>query len=361
MSEEFEKKLQQKIAEICPADQDSMEAAKAHWRTVGKPLNSLGKLEEAVVRMAGIRGKADYTIRKKGLVIMCADNGVVAEGVTQTGQEVTAIVAENFTRRATSVCLMAEIAGVELFPVDIGMAVDVPAVTKPEYKVMSGTKDMLLEPAMTREQAAQAVLTGIHMVEKLAGQGYDLLATGEMGIGNTTTSSAVAAVLLERDAAEVTGRGAGLSSEGLNRKIDVIRRSIELHQPDKEDVLDVLSKVGGLDIAGLAGVFLGGAMEHLPVVMDGFISAAAALLACRIAPGVRDYILPSHMSGEPGMERILKELGKEAFIGCHMKLGEGTGAVALMPLLDMTLEVYRKMPDFDGIQIEAYTPLGGEA
>ena len=175
MSEEFEKKLQQKMAEIRPADRDSMEAAKAHWRTVGKPLNSLGKLEEAVVRMAGIRGNADYTIRKKGLVIMCADNGVVAEGVTQTGQEVTAIVAENFTRRATSVCLMAEIAGTDLFPVDIGMAVDVPAVTKPEYKVMSGTKDMLLEPAMTREQAAQAVLTGIHMVEKLAGQGYDLL------------------------------------------------------------------------------------------------------------------------------------------------------------------------------------------
>ena len=172
MSEEFEKKLQQKMAEIRPADRDSMEAAKAHWRTVGKPLNSLGKLEEAVVRMAGIRGNADYTIRKKGLVIMCADNGVVAEGVTQTGQEVTAIVAENFTRRATSVCLMAEIAGTDLFPVDIGMAVDVPAVTKPEYKVMSGTKDMLLEPAMTREQAAQAVLTGIHMVEKLAGQGY---------------------------------------------------------------------------------------------------------------------------------------------------------------------------------------------
>ena len=337
MSEEFEKKLQQKMAEIRPADRDSMEAAKAHWRTVGKPLNSLGKLEEAVVRMAGIRGNADYTIRKKGLVIMCADNGVVAEGVTQTGQEVTAIVAENFTRRATSVCLMAEIAGVELFPVDIGMAVD-----------------MLLEPAMTREQAAQAVLTGIHMVKKLAGQGYDLLATGEMGIGNTTTSSAVAAVLLERDAAEVTGRGAGLSSEGLNRKIDVIRRSIELHQPDKEDALDVLSKVGGLDIAGLAGVFLGGALYHIPVIIDGFISSVAALCAAKMCSAAADCMMPSHKSGEPAGGMVLEALKLSPYIECNMSLGEGSGAVAAIPLLEMGLAVYREMGTFDEIHIEQY-------
>ena len=354
ISEDFEKELKQRMGEIRSADLKSMEEAAAHWKTVGKPLNSLGKLEDAVVRMAGIRGTADYTIRKKGLVIMCADNGVVAEGVTQTGQEVTAIVAENFTRRATSVCLMAEIAGADLFPVDIGMVSDVPAVTKPEYKVMSGTKDMLLEPAMTREQAARAVLTGIRIVEKLAGQGYDLLATGEMGIGNTTTSSAVAAVLLEQDAAEVTGRGAGLSSEGLNRKVDVIRRSIGLHHPDKEDVLDVLSKVGGLDIAGLAGVFLGGALCHIPVIIDGFISSAAALCAARLCPAAADYMMPSHKSGEPAGGMMLEALGLSPFIDCNMSLGEGSGAVAVIPLLEMGLSVYREMSTFDEIHVEQY-------
>ena len=165
------KETKTETAGIRPADKNSAEAARAHWKTVGKPLNSLGKLEDAVVRMAGIKGTADYTIGKKGLVIMCADNGVVAEGVTQTGQEVTAIVAENFTRRATSVCLMAEIAGADLFPVDIGMVSDVAAVTKPEYKVMRGTKDMLTEPAMSREQAARAVLVGMKHCGKAVQRG----------------------------------------------------------------------------------------------------------------------------------------------------------------------------------------------
>ena len=214
---------------------------------------------------------------------------------------------------------------------------------------------------MTRREAEESILAGIRAAKRLKKQGYQILLTGEMGIGNTTTSSAVASVLLEEDPEGLSGRGAGLSDAGLQRKREVIRRAIGLWKPDPADPIDVLAKVGGFDIGGLAGVFLGGAMERLPVVMDGFISAAAALLACRIAPGTERFILPSHMSGEPGMGRILRELDKEAFIGCHMKLGEGTGAVALMPLLDMTLEVYRKMPDFDGIQIEAYKPLGGEA
>ena len=360
MAGEYENELRARIEKICPADKKSMADAAAHWKTVGKPLYSLGKLEDAVIRMAGIRGTADYRIRKKGLVIMCADNGVVAEGVTQTGQEVTAIVAENFTRRATSVCLMAEIVGADLFPVDIGMASDVPAVTKTEYKVMSGTKDMLYEPAMTKEQAARAVLTGIHMVEKLAGEGYDLLATGEMGIGNTTTSSAVAAVLLKKDAAEVTGRGAGLSAEGLDRKVDVIRRSIGLHHPDREDVLDVLSKVGGLDIAGLAGVFLGGALYHIPVIIDGFISSVAALCAAKLCPAAADYMMPSHKSGEPAGGMVLDALELSPFIDCNMSLGEGSGAVAAIPLLEMGLSVYREMSTFDEIHVEQYEDFNEE-
>ncbi len=349
-----EEKLQEELKQIVPADRESMEKAMERWKSVGKPLFSLGKLEDAVIRIAGIKGKPVYSLDRKGLVIMCADNGVVAEGVTQTGQEVTAIVAENFTKKATSVCLMAEVAGTDLFPVDIGMAVDVPAVTRAEYKVSYGTKDMMKEPAMTREDAAQAVLNGIHIVRELVGKGYDILATGEMGIGNTTTSSAVVSVLLDQDAEDVTGRGAGLSSEGLKRKVQVIRESICLNHPDKKDVLDVLSKVGGLDIAGLAGVFLGGAICHIPVMIDGFISSAAALCAVRMVPECADYMLASHRSGETAGGMVLEALGLSPFLDCNMSLGEGSGAVAAMPLLDMGLSVYLKMSTFEEIKVEQY-------
>lgn len=349
-----EEKLQEELKQIVPADRESMEKAMERWKSVGKPLFSLGKLEDAVIRIAGIKGKPVYSLDRKGLVIMCADNGVVAEGVTQTGQEVTAIVAENFTKKATSVCLMAEVAGTDLFPVDIGMAVDVPAVTRAEYKVSYGTKDMMKEPVMTREDAAQAVLNGIHIVRELVEKGYDILATGEMGIGNTTTSSAVVSVLLDQDAEDVTGRGAGLSSEGLKRKVQVIRESICLNQPDRKDVLDVLSKVGGLDIAGLAGVFLGGAICHIPVMIDGFISSAAALCAVRMVPECADYMLASHRSGETAGGMVLEALGLSPFLDCNMSLGEGSGAVAAMPLLDMGLSVYLKMSTFEEIKVEQY-------
>lgn len=349
-----EEKLREALKQIVPADAESMEKAKQRWKTVGKPLFSLGKLEDAVIRIAGIKGKPVYSLDRKGLVIMCADNGVVAEGVTQTGQEVTAIVAENFTKKETSVCLMAEVAGVDLYPVDIGMVTDVPSVTRDEYKVAYGTKDMMKGPAMTREQAAQAVLNGIRIVRELADKGYDILATGEMGIGNTTTSSAVVSVLLEKDVEAVTGRGAGLSSEGLRRKVQVIRESIRLNEPDRRSALDVLAKVGGLDIAGLAGVFLGGALCHIPVMIDGFISSAAALCAVKMAPECQDYMLASHRSGETAGGMVLDALGLSEFIDCNMSLGEGSGAVAAMPLLDMGLSVYLKMSTFDEIKVEQY-------
>lgn len=345
------------IRQIEPADRASRRAAKNRWMQVGKPLFSLGKLEEAVSSIAGMKGTADYELTKKGLLIFCADNGVVREGVTQTGQEVTALVAENFTRHQASVCMMAEVAGVDLFPVDIGMAVDVPSVTRPGDKIARGTKDFALEPAMTRGEAVQAVLTGIRLVKEKKEAGYDILATGEMGIGNTTTSSAVAAVLLGESVEAVTGRGAGLSTDGLERKRAVIRQGLERHQPDPLDVPDVLSKVGGLDIAGLAGVFLGGALSHIPVVIDGFISATAALCAARMAPLAADYMLPSHSPKEPGGKLLLNALHLSPFIDCGMCLGEGSGAVAVMPLLDMGLSVYRRMPTFEEIKVEQYEVL----
>ena len=339
---------------IEPLDAGSMEEAKRHWMSVGKPLFSLGKLEDAVIQMAGIKRTSDYELKKKGLIIMCADNGVVEEGVTQTGQEVTAIVADNFTKHATSVCIMADIAGVDVFPVDIGMASDVSSVTRPEDKVAYGTRNFAKEPAMTREETWRAIETGIRIIEKRKDEGYDILATGEMGIGNTTTSSAVAAVLLGEKPETVTGKGAGLTSAGLERKIQVIRRAIQTLKPNPEDVVDVLSKVGGLDIAGLVGVYLGGGIYQVPIVADGFISTVAALCAVRMVPETAGYILPSHVSKEPAGKLVLDALGLSPFITCDMSLGEGTGAVAVMPLLEMGLQVYREMGTFEEIHVEKY-------
>ena len=341
-------KLEEILKKIRPADRKSMEEARARWRTVGKPLFSLGRLEDAVIRMAGIKGTSSYTLEKKALVILCADNGVVEEGVTQTGQEVTAIVTENFTKKAASVCFMSEVAGV---------ARDVDHVTRPEYKVAYGTKNMAREPAMTREEAERAILTGIRLVQELAEKGYDIIATGEMGIGNTTTSSAVVSVLLGRDPEEVTGRGAGLTTEGLRRKVDAIRRAVRFNAPDPADAVDVLAKVGGLDIAGLTGVFLGGAICHIPIVIDGFISSAAALCAARIAPDCGDYMMPSHRSNEPAGGMVLEALGLSPFIDCGMSLGEGSGAVAVLPLFEMGLEVYNRMSTFEEIKVEQYEEL----
>ena len=342
---------------IKPLDENAMEEARAHWMTVGKPLFSLGSLEDAVIQIAGIKGTSDFELRKRGLIIMCADNGVVEEGVTQTGQEVTAIVADNFTRGETSVCIMAEEAKVDLFPVDVGMATDVPSVTKKEYKVMYGTHNFAKEAAMTREEAVEAIEVGIQMVKKCAEAGYEILATGEMGIGNTTTSSAVASVLLGKPVEDMTGRGAGLSGEGLVRKINAIKKAIALNNPDRADVIDVLAKVGGLDIAGMTGVFIGGAALGMPVVMDGFISCVSALIAMRICPAARDYILASHVSKEPAAHLILENMGKEAIIHADMCLGEGTGAVALFPILDLAAAVYHSMSTFDDIHVEQYEEL----
>ena len=355
MSGSYEAELKEKLAKIRPADRAAMDAAKAHWMTVGKPLNSLGKLEDAVTRMAGIYETADYEIRKKGLVVMCADNGVVAEGVSQSGQEVTAIVAENFLSGETSAAIMCKKAGARILPVDIGMA----GKTKvPDHKVACGTRNFAKEPAMTREEALQSILTGVRIVEEQKKAGVALLATGEMGIGNTTTSSAVLAALLQIDPEKVTGRGAGLTSAGLLRKIQVIRQALALHKPDANDPVDVLAKVGGFDIGGLAGVYLGAAKMHLPVLIDGFISGTAALLACRLCPEAKEYMIASHKSKEPGMQILLKALGLSASLDCDMCLGEGTGAVAFFPVLDMAAAVYRQMSTFADIQVEEYQELG---
>lgn len=352
---EREAQLKKLIEGIGPADKEAVKDAQKRWNSIAKPLHSLGRLETAVMKIAGISGTADVQIEKKALIVMCADNGVVAEGVTQTGQEVTAIVAENFLTCNSSAAIMCEKAGIDLFPVDIGMARDTKVLGR---KIAYGTKNMAKEPAMTRDEAVRGILEGIRIVKEKKEDGYRILATGEMGIGNTTTSSAVAAVLLDEPVELMTGRGAGLSGAGLRRKKEVIAKAIALHKPDREDALDVLSKVGGFDLAGLAGVFLGGAIYRIPVVIDGFISAAAALAAASLCGYAKEYMLASHVSKEPGTCMILEALGLEAYLTCDMCLGEGTGAIAFMPVLDMAVEVYRRMSTFSDNQIEDYKELG---
>ena len=351
-------RLEEKLKKIGPLDRKAMALAEARWRSVAKPLHSLGVLEKDIVKIAGMTGDPKVSLEKKALVIMCADNGIVEEGVTQTGQEVTAVVTENFTHGNACSCIMADMAGTDVFPVDIGVASPLencgnrhPLIRR---KIRFGTDDFCRGPAMTREEAEQAVMAGIAIAEELKEKGYGIIATGEMGIGNTTTSSAVVSVLLDTRPEQVTGRGAGLSDQGLAKKVQVIREGIRRNQPDKEDGLDVLSKVGGLDLAGLAGIYLGGALCHMPVVADGFISGAAALAARAICPYAADYMLASHVSSEPAGRMVLSALGLEPAVDAGMSLGEGTGALAFLPLLEMSLAVYRTMSTFQEIHIEEY-------
>lgn len=327
-------------------------AAKEKWKRIAKPLGSLGIFEDIVSQIASIQGTLNIDIGKRCALVMCADNGVVAEGVTQTSSDVTAVVAENIARGEATVCIAAKTANAEVIPVDIGVARD--TVGTLNRKIAYGTKNMAHEYAMTRAETERAIETGIDLVRYLAKQGYKIIVTGEMGIGNTTTSSAIASVLLGKEPQEVTGRGAGLSNEGLQKKIAVIENAIALHKPDKDDIIDVLSKIGGLDIAAMAGVFIGGAMQGVPVVIDGFILSVAALCAMRLCPKCADYMIASHISREGCMAEILELLGKKAPIHAEMFPGEGAGGVMLLPLLDMAVSVFKEMPTFEEIDVEQY-------
>ncbi len=333
-------------------------AAQRQWDSIAKPLGSLGALEKLVMDIAALTGDPKVDISKRAVVVCCADNGVVAEGVTQTGQEVTARMAGEMVSMRTSVCQMARAAHADVIPVDLGMVRRVEGVL--DRHVMDGTQDMARRPAMTRDQAMQAVSAGVAPVKGLKDQGYRLLVSGEMGIGNTTTSSSLVAALLNLPAETVAGRGAGLSDAGLSRKIWAIERAITVNRPHPRDPLDVLSKLGGLDICGMAGLFIGGAIYGVPVVIDGFISAVAAFMAQRLCPGADIAMLPSHCSEEPAAKRVLMVLNKYPIIFANMRLGEGTGGVCLLPLLDMALAVYGGGGTFDSVGIDAYTPQGGK-
>lgn len=345
---------------IAPPDERAATDCKKRWNSLAKPLGSLGLLEDAVVKIAALAGKADITLEKRAVVVLCADNGVVAKGVTQTGMDVTASVARNIARRRGCVSRFAFAAHADVFPVDIGVAADLSDAGLLDRKIAWGTRDLSEGPAMTLEQAEQALQTGIDLVADLKKKGYQMIATGEMGIGNTTTSSAIASVLLRRPVEEMTGRGAGLSDRGMKRKVEVIRQALEVNRPDPDNALDVLAKVGGLDIAGMAGLFLGGALYRVPILIDGFISSVAALVAARLCPNSLCAMLATHCSDEPAAALVLDALGLRPLIFAGMRLGEGTGAVSALPLFDLALEVYHNMDTFDDLAIESYQPLGGE-
>ena len=344
--------LSDQIKRILPPDEAAMREARDRWNGIAKPIGSLGLLEDAVTQIAGLTGSARVYLGKRAVLVMCADNGVVAEGVTQTGQEVTALVAGNMVKHDSSVCRMAQVARAEVFPIDMGMIAPAPGVR--DEHILRGTGNIALGPAMTREEAARAVEKGIELVGELKAKGYNIIATGEMGIGNTTTASAMLAAFLGLEPALVTGRGAGLSDEGLRRKVNAIERALKVNRPDPADGLDVLGKVGGLDIAGMCGTFLGGAIHRIPILVDGFISAVAALCALRIAPDSRQAMLAAHVSAEPAARMVLEALDLKPLISAGLRLGEGTGAVAALPLLDMALAVYDGMVTFDNIGMEAY-------
>jgi nicotinate-nucleotide--dimethylbenzimidazole phosphoribosyltransferase len=293
----------------------------------------------------------------KATIIMCADNGVVDEGVSSCPKNVTASVTYNFTRGITGINVFSKLTNAETIIVDIGVDGDLPYDVILNRKIRRGTRNMAKGPAMTREEAIGAILTGIEIVKDLKEKGINLLGTGEMGIGNTSTSSAVSTVFTDSPVEIMVGKGSGLTYESFEHKIEIIKKSIEINRPLPDDPIDVVSKVGGFDIAGLAGCFIGAAIYRVPIMIDGFISAAAALTAVKIHPGVRDFIFPSHGSAEPGTQIIMNALQMEPMLNLNMRLGEGTGAALGFLLMDAAIAAYTQMGSFDDAKIEQYKPL----
>ncbi len=319
------------------------EMALKKWDSLAKPLGSLGILEENICRMAALTGSVDVHIDHPRLIVCCADNGVVSEGISQSDESVTKAVYDALIAGTSTVCNLAKDITDDIVAIDAGM-------------VPNGTKNIRIGAAMSSSQCRDKIALGKELVKKAVSGGADIILTGEMGIGNTTTASAIASVLLGMDPAEVAGRGAGLSDEALAKKIEVIRDAIKINAPDDSDSMDVLSKLGGFDIACMTGIFLGGYEAKVPVVIDGLISSVAALLAFGIEPDSAKAMIASHVSSEPAARMILDRLGLSPIICADMHLGEGSGAVLAIPLLRGALNVYNSGHTFENLGIEAYTP-----
>lgn len=348
------KTIKKLLSGIKPVDGESEKEARRRWNKLAKPVYGLGYMEDMICKIAAIQSDADIDIGKKAVVVMCADNGIVEEGVSQAGSEVTAIVSRSIARQKGSINLIAQYSDTDVIPVDVGIASDIDCEGLLNKKTAYGTKNILQEDAMKESELLEAIYTGIDMARLCKDMGYTLLGCGEMGIGNTSISAALISVLLSKPVRETAGLGAGLSEEGFERKIQVIEESIRRRKPDKEDVFDVMKKIGGLDIAALCGLYLGAALYKIPVVIDGMISLTSAYLAYLISPLSSEYMLASHLSREPQAGELLKLLGIRAVIDAGMGLGEGTGAAMLFGLLDMSVNVYKKLHGFSDIGMEAY-------
>lgn len=339
-------KLNDTISNIAAPDAEAMQRARERQDQLTKPQGSLGILEELSIRLAGIQGRAQPQISKKVIIVMAGDHGVVAEGVSAFPQEVTPQMVANFAGGGAGINVLARHVGAEVRVVDIGVAVPVEIEGIVQKKVRPGTANMAEGPAMSREQAVASIEAGIEVAEAEIAAGADLLGTGDMGIGNTTPSSAILTVFSGAGMEQTVGRGTGIDTEALANKRDVVNRAIEVNRPDRNDGLDVLARVGGLEIGGLAGVILAAAAGRVPVVIDGFISGAAALVAASLCPGSRDYMIASHVSVEPGHKLMLEELGLKPMLFMDMRLGEGTGAALASSLVEASAKVLSEMATF---------------
>ncbi len=335
------------LASIDALNEEAMAAAWARQDTLTKPLGSLGRLEELSVRLAGIFGEAIPRIRGKSVILAAGDHGVVAEGVSAYPQEVTPQMIYNFLAGGAGINVLARHAGADIVVLDAGVAADLkPHPQLRDVKVARGTANMAQGPAMTRQQAIQCLETGIEVAQEQIAGGADLIACGDMGIGNTTPSSAITAVLTGVDPEITTGRGTGLDDPGLAHKVAVIKQAIQTNSPDPNDGMDVLTKVGGLEIGMLAGAMLGAAARRRPVLVDGFISGAAALIAWAIYPGAKDYFIASHQSVEPGHRVGLEAMGLDPLLDLGMRLGEGTGAALAMHIVEASAKCLEEMATF---------------
>ncbi|NLK01009.1 MAG: nicotinate-nucleotide--dimethylbenzimidazole phosphoribosyltransferase [Clostridia bacterium] len=339
--------LEKTIAAIQPLDAAGMEAAKGRISSLAKPRGSLGVLEDIAVKLAGIHGKIPY-IGGKVVIIIAGDHGVAEEGVSAYPQDFTIKMVDTFLKGGAAVNVLARHAGAEIVVVDMGVKGSLGNHASLRHsKIKFGTDNMLFKPAMTREEAVRAVECGIEAAREEMEKGAGILALGEMGIGNTTPSTAILASLAGVPVEGVVGRGTGIDGEILEGKCRIINTAIEKHSPDPRDPLDVLAKVGGLEIAGLVGVILGSAAKRTPVIMDGFISGAAAMLAAALRPECRDYIFPSHLSMEPGHGVMLDWLGLKPIIHMDMCLGEGTGAVLALHIIEAAVKIFNEMATLD--------------
>ncbi|KAF1084495.1 Nicotinate-nucleotide--dimethylbenzimidazole phosphoribosyltransferase [Sporotomaculum syntrophicum] len=340
--------IEQLIKNIGPLDGEAMQKAVARLNNLTKPIGSLGVLEDLAIQLAGITGEVMPKVANKMVIVMAGDHGVVEEGVSSAPQSVTPQMVYNFLNGGAGINVLSRCAGAQVKVVDVGVAdPTLKNINLISRKVRLGTANMAKGPAMSREEALQAIQVGVEVAEGEIDQGINLLATGEMGIGNTTPSSAILKVYSAATLSTIVGRGVGLNDEGLLNKIKVIETAIMVNKPDPADPIDVLSKVGGLEIAGMTGLFLGAAARKVPIVIDGFISGAAALIAYKLAPQVKDYMIASHLSEEPGHKLVLEAIGLEPMLRMRLRLGEGTGAALAFNIIEAATRIMSEMATFE--------------